>query len=211
MGFRTGAHRGRSIAAGPKSSVTTSRRGLLDCELVLQLTAPAVGSCSYPIILTCWPQPVRSREKSKRVWRCWTTHWGSAKKTGERWLVAELDRHKGQLLLRKGHAEAAEELYRKALSIAEAQGAKLWELRAAVGLARLCRDGGHRAAARDLLGRSKAGSLRASPRSTSNRHSFGADELSLRRRRRRRTSAMRRSSQVNPKPENVSQSRAPHS
>jgi hypothetical protein len=32
-------------------------------------------------------------------------------RTGERWLVAELDRHKGQLLLRKGHAEAAEELY----------------------------------------------------------------------------------------------------
>jgi predicted ATPase len=45
----------------------------------------------------------------------------------------------------------AEELYRKALGIAEEQGAKLWELRAAVSLARLRRDQGRHAEARDLL------------------------------------------------------------
>jgi predicted ATPase len=72
-------------------------------------------------------------------------------KTGERLLAAELNRLKGRLLLRQGHSEAAEELYRKALSIAEEQGAKLWELRAAVSLARLRRDQGRCADARDLL------------------------------------------------------------
>jgi class 3 adenylate cyclase/predicted ATPase len=72
-------------------------------------------------------------------------------RTGERWYLAELNRHKGQLLLKQGHSEAAEELYRKALSIAEKQEAKLWELRAAVSLARLLRDQGRRAEARDLL------------------------------------------------------------
>ncbi|HMD62613.1 MAG TPA: AAA family ATPase [Stellaceae bacterium] len=72
-------------------------------------------------------------------------------RTGERWFAAELNRHKGQLLLRQGHAEAAEVLYRKALSIAEEQQAKLWELRAAVSLARLRRDQGRHAEARDLL------------------------------------------------------------
>jgi predicted ATPase len=72
-------------------------------------------------------------------------------RTGERWFAAELNRHKGQLLLRQGHSEAAEELYRKALSIAAEQGAKLWELRAAMSLARLHRDQGRRAEARDLL------------------------------------------------------------
>jgi class 3 adenylate cyclase/predicted ATPase len=72
-------------------------------------------------------------------------------RTGARWLAAELERLKGQLLLRQGHFEAAEELYRKALSIAEEQKAKLWELRAAVSLARLRRDQGRRAEARDLL------------------------------------------------------------
>ena len=74
-----------------------------------------------------------------------------AERTGERWLAAELNRHKGQLLLRQGHTEAAEELYRKALSIAEEQEAKLWELRAAVSLARLRRDQGRHAEARDIL------------------------------------------------------------
>jgi class 3 adenylate cyclase/predicted ATPase len=72
-------------------------------------------------------------------------------RTGERWFAAELNRHKGQLLLRQGHSEAADELYRKALSIAKEQGAKLWELRAAVSLAQLRRDQGCRAEARDLL------------------------------------------------------------
>jgi len=72
-------------------------------------------------------------------------------RTGAHWFAPELNRHKGQLLLRQGHSEAAEELYRKALSIAEEQGAKLWELRAAVSRARLRRDQGHHAEARGLL------------------------------------------------------------
>jgi class 3 adenylate cyclase/predicted ATPase len=74
-----------------------------------------------------------------------------AERTGERWFAAELNRHKGQLLLRQGDSEAAEELYQKALSIAWEQEAKLWELRAAASLARLRRDQGRRAEARDLL------------------------------------------------------------
>jgi predicted ATPase len=72
-------------------------------------------------------------------------------RTGERWLTAELHRHKGQLLLRQGRTKAAEKLYRKALSIAKEQEAKLWELRAAVSLARLRRDQGCCGEARDLL------------------------------------------------------------
>jgi class 3 adenylate cyclase/predicted ATPase len=74
-----------------------------------------------------------------------------AERTGERSLEAELNRHKGQLLLRQGHTEAAEVLYRKALGIAAEQGAMLWELRAAMSLARLRRDQGRGAEARDLL------------------------------------------------------------
>jgi len=74
-----------------------------------------------------------------------------AEMTGERLLAGELHRHKGQLLLRQGNAEAAEELYREALRIAAKQKAKLWELRAAVSLARLRRDQGRRTEARDLL------------------------------------------------------------
>ena len=70
---------------------------------------------------------------------------------GERWLDAELNRQKGLMLLRQGYAAAAEESYRRAHDIAREQGAKLWELRAAASLARLCCDLGRQAEARDLL------------------------------------------------------------
>jgi class 3 adenylate cyclase/predicted ATPase len=72
-------------------------------------------------------------------------------RTGERWLEAELHRQRGQLLLQQGNPEAAEDLYRKALSIAQEQEAKLWELRAAASVARLRRDQGRHTEARDLL------------------------------------------------------------
>jgi predicted ATPase len=65
--------------------------------------------------------------------------------------LAEGRRLSAKRPLRQGHAEAAEELYRKALSIAREQEAKLWELRAAASLARLHRDQGRRAEACDLL------------------------------------------------------------
>jgi predicted ATPase len=72
-------------------------------------------------------------------------------RTGERWFAAELNRQKGQLLLQLGNSATAEELFRKALSIAAEQGAKLWELRAAASLARLRREQGRHGEARSFL------------------------------------------------------------
>ena len=63
---------------------------------------------------------------------------------------AELHRMRGEVLLAqdKGAAEAS---FERALSIARHQSAKLWELRAAVSLARLWRDQGRNDKAADLL------------------------------------------------------------
>jgi predicted ATPase len=72
-------------------------------------------------------------------------------RTGATWFAAELNRLRGKLLLRQGHPKIAQELYCKALGIAQEQEAKLWELRAATNLARLRRDQGRRKEARDLL------------------------------------------------------------
>jgi class 3 adenylate cyclase/predicted ATPase len=72
-------------------------------------------------------------------------------KTGQRWLAAELTRLQGRLLLRQGDGESAERLYRDALRISHEQGAKLWELRAAVSLARLLRERCRYAEACDVL------------------------------------------------------------
>jgi len=72
-------------------------------------------------------------------------------RTNERWFVAELNRLKGRFLLRQGHLDDAEALYRNALSIAGEQEARLWELRAATSLAWFRRDQGKLAAAYALL------------------------------------------------------------
>jgi predicted ATPase len=58
---------------------------------------------------------------------------------------------RGDLLQATGNSEAAEQSYHQALAIAKRQNAKVFELRAATGLARLWRDRGKRAEARDLL------------------------------------------------------------
>jgi predicted ATPase len=71
--------------------------------------------------------------------------------TGERWFAAEVYRHKGGLMRRQGHTDTAEELYRKALSIAHEQEARLWELRAAASLAQIHLEQGRHAEARGLL------------------------------------------------------------
>jgi len=69
----------------------------------------------------------------------------------ERYHEAELHRLRGDLTMAKADCAAAEHNYRQALAVAERQGAKLMELRAATNLASLWRDQGKRAEARDLL------------------------------------------------------------
>ncbi len=80
------------------------------------------------------------------------------KQTGERWLEAELHRLKGELLLQQssdneaGDNQAeAESCFHQALTIAQNQQAKSWELRAATSLARLWRSQDKRRDAYDLL------------------------------------------------------------
>lgn len=75
-------------------------------------------------------------------------------RTEERWIMAELLRIKGELLLLQGiegAAPAAADQFRQAVDWARRQGALSWELRAATSLARLLRDQGRSAEAKVLL------------------------------------------------------------
>jgi class 3 adenylate cyclase/predicted ATPase len=73
--------------------------------------------------------------------------------TGERWYEAEIYRLKGELLLQQNsdHQTEAETCFQHAISIAQNQSAKSWELRAATSLARLWQQQGKRKEAYDLL------------------------------------------------------------
>jgi predicted ATPase len=71
--------------------------------------------------------------------------------TNERIWEADVCRARGDLLNATGDQAAAEQSYRQALGVARRQSAKLFELRAAMSMARLWSDQGKREEARDLL------------------------------------------------------------
>jgi predicted ATPase len=78
---------------------------------------------------------------------------GLAQQTGEYWTDAYLHRIRGEILLKRDPANTApaEEVFRTAIAIAQQQKARSFELRAAIGMARLCRDQGKREEAHELL------------------------------------------------------------
>ena len=65
---------------------------------------------------------------------------------------AGMYRRRGEFFLFVGNREAADACFHQAIDVARRQKARLWELQAASGLARLWREQGKRADARDLLG-----------------------------------------------------------
>jgi predicted ATPase len=74
-------------------------------------------------------------------------------KTGERWYEPELYRLKGELLLQQtsDHATETENCFQQAITIAQSQQAKSWELRVTTSLARLWQQQGKHQEAYDLL------------------------------------------------------------
>jgi predicted ATPase len=78
---------------------------------------------------------------------------GSVEKTGQRWLDAELYRVRGELLqvCDPPDVAASEDALQRAIDIAKSQQTKIFELRAAMSMARLWRDQGKRQQAHDLL------------------------------------------------------------
>jgi class 3 adenylate cyclase/predicted ATPase len=71
--------------------------------------------------------------------------------TDERWYEAELHRLAAELALAEGDKVNAELKFRQALTLASAQSARMWELRAAKGLALVWREAGKVDEARALL------------------------------------------------------------
>jgi hypothetical protein len=89
----------------------------------------------------------------------WTDEAGATIDEGQRlvrlstvhWCEAEIHRLAGELCYVRGASRQAEAGFERALAVANEQQARSFELRAAMGLARLWRDQGKRGEARDLL------------------------------------------------------------
>jgi predicted ATPase len=87
------------------------------------------------------------------AWRCIGEAKAVMETTKQTWFEAHINRTAGEIALVSPERDAvkAQALFERALEIARAQQARSWELRAAMSLARLWRDQGKPADARDLL------------------------------------------------------------
>jgi class 3 adenylate cyclase/predicted ATPase len=87
------------------------------------------------------------------AWRCVGEVMALIETTEERWFEAEINRVAGEIALSAAAPDPAraQAYFERALTIARAQQAKSWELRASMSLARMWRDQGKPDAARDLL------------------------------------------------------------
>ncbi len=87
------------------------------------------------------------------AWRCIGEAMTAMQATKERWCEAEVHRVAGEITLKPPQRDAAkaQAYFEHSLTVARAQQAKSWELRAATSLARLLRDQGNRQMAHDLL------------------------------------------------------------
>ncbi|HWZ11830.1 MAG TPA: hypothetical protein VNX22_01680, partial [Acidobacteriaceae bacterium] len=89
----------------------------------------------------------------EEAWRCIGEAMTTTETTKETWFEAEVHRVAGEIALKSPEPDVAkaQACFERALSIARAQQAKSWELRAAMSMARLWHEQGKRQQAGDLL------------------------------------------------------------
>jgi predicted ATPase len=117
-------------------------------------TYRSTGSRVYlPIFLSHLSRAHAELGQLDDAWRCIGEAATTVETTKERWYEAEINRMHGEIALKLPQLDPsqAEAYFERALTVARAQQAKSWELRAAMSMARLWRDQGKRDAARTLL------------------------------------------------------------
>jgi len=114
----------------------------------------STGSRLYlPIFLSHLSKAYAELGQFDQAWRCIGEAMAAVETTKERWYEAEIHRVTGEIALKLpqlGSSQAGA-YFERALTVARAQQAKSWELRAAMSMARLWHDQGMREKARDLL------------------------------------------------------------
>jgi tetratricopeptide (TPR) repeat protein len=141
------AYRGRSLIelGRAQDSLTPLTQALTELR--------ASGSVvNMPMPLTWLAEAYAALKQPAEAERCLAEAAHLVETNDERVYEAELlHRVPGDLLVATGDQSGVEQHYRQAINIAERQGAKLLQLRASTSLARLWRDQGRCAEARDLL------------------------------------------------------------
>jgi predicted ATPase len=156
--------------ADEKGSTHWKAQGIMNQGCVLALTGSAsdavhsitTGITAWrstgarvfvPLYLSYLARAYADLRQFDDAWRCIDEATVAVERTKERWWEAEVNRIAGEIALMgpQNDSAKAEAYFERALDIARQQQAKSWELRAAMSLARLCRDQGKVQQARELL------------------------------------------------------------
>ena len=111
------------------------------------------GTIWLPLVLPCLARAHAGLGQFEQAWRSIDEAMTLVETTKETLWEAETHRVAGEIALMSPEPDAAnaQACFERALTVARAQEAKSWELRAATSLARLWRDQGKRQEAHDLL------------------------------------------------------------
>jgi class 3 adenylate cyclase/tetratricopeptide (TPR) repeat protein len=139
-------YRGRSLVARGRAQEGLA---LLNQGLAEWLTTGSVHAT--PMLFTWRAQAYALLGQPAEAQNCLAEAAQFVETTEERVGEAELHRVWGDLMNAAGDQCSAEQHYREAIAVAERQSAKLLQLKTSISLARLWRDHGKRAEARDLL------------------------------------------------------------
>jgi predicted ATPase len=121
--------------------LTTGLAGVRDAGMVLMRPRRLIAFADACRMAGQWPAALGHLAEAHVL----------AEETGNRCYQAETLRLRGEVLLAMGDRTGAEASYGESLALARRQRARLWELRAAMSLARLWRDQGKCPAAHELL------------------------------------------------------------
>ena len=156
--------------ADEKGSVLWKAYGIFNQGCVLALTVKAADAVQMitsgltahrstgttmwiPMYLSYLARAYAGLGQFDDAWRCIGEAMIAVETTKEKWHEAEVNRIAGEIALMSPALDTAkaQRYFERALTVARAQQAKSWELRAAMSMARLWRDQGKRDQARDLL------------------------------------------------------------
>jgi class 3 adenylate cyclase/predicted ATPase len=140
----------RGVALAARGNIADGLRLARDAAAEREKSG-SVGGQTY--FLSLLAQLYERTNHPEEAWGVLSSAAELVEKTGERWFEPELHRIRGEWLLKHqvGSEDEAEASFRRAHVLARQQGARLWELRAAMSLARFWRARGRRAEGHALL------------------------------------------------------------
>jgi predicted ATPase len=141
------------LVAGGLAATGRTEEGIVALTSVTDMLRRAAAAIWLPQVLLLRAEAYRKSRKLEEARQSLQDAFATAARSGGTLFDAEMHRLDGELAFEtdRDGRDTAEAAYHRALAISRQQGAKLWELRAAMSLGRIWQSSGRRGEARSLV------------------------------------------------------------